>query len=238
MKDDESIVKGISSFSSGVKTMDKEGSSKKDSPKTEKSTRMGGKKSDDDDRMLPLCVVDERGFAISKSDPRFTDGITLFSSVSIIEAQNELSEILGALSAYTGIVGTVLGGVAAGVSLACPPCAVALGVLAALAALNSIIFGLLSSATADLSEGEVEILNLLNMVNSEIQLSRRITERAFATLRRDIGDQTLDEIANTLDRMSSSYMDFVDVAQLNATTFNGTEAELGRIQESYRDQFR
>ena len=50
--------------------------------------------------------------------------------------------------------------------------------------------------------------------------------------------KTLDEIGNTIDRMTSTYSDYMKAASLNSTTFEGEEEELLRIQESYRESFR
>ncbi|KAL3913767.1 MAG: hypothetical protein SGILL_006363, partial [Bacillariaceae sp.] len=204
-----------------------------------KSSGKSGKKSgSDDDQTLPLCVVDDRGFAISKNDPRFEEGTLISSSFTVFEADNTLSDILAGISTYQAIGAAVLGGTAAAISIACPPCAVVLGVAAALASLGSIIFGLISAAVAEFSDAEILILNKLNQIIDEFQVVRRITAQLFATLRRDIGDQTLDEISNVLDRISSSYMDYIKAAQLNSTTFEGDHDELLRIQDSYREQFR
>ena len=206
------------------------------SSKSEKK-KSSGKKSGGNSEFLPVCVVDDRGFALAKTDPQFADGTTVFTSFNLVEADNSLTDAFNTVSAISGIVSALLAGGAA-LAIANPALAAGLGVAAAVFAVVGIIFQLLGSIFADLSDGEVMILNRLTEIINEIRVLRRESQIVLATLRRDIGDQTLDEIANVIDRISSSYEDFVDVAQLNSTTFNGTQEELSRIQESYRESFR
>jgi len=185
---------------------------------------------------LPLCQVDERGFAIPLDDPRYDEGTTVFSGTPLVVVTDGTANLLNAFgslfagaTAATGLYFTLVAAATLG------PLAAA--AVVAVAAIAFLLFAI-ASALGGTSEAEASILNELAKINEKLDILQQTINVLFVTLQRDIGDQTLDEIGNILDRISSSYQAYVTSAQLNSTSFEGKPEESRRLQASYRESFR
>ena len=60
----------------------------------------------------------------------------------------------------------------------------------------------------------------------------------FEKIRKDIADQTLDEVNNVLGRIANAYKDYVRASTLKAEKFGGDIFILRGIQSEYKEAFR
>lgn len=141
-------------------------------------------KSDDKGELLPLCVVDDRGFALSKTDPGFDGGTTIFSSIPKDVAESQLTDVVDAVSGLAG-------GIAANIGLeatleGAEAISDAVGTLANALAIGSVALGVFS-AFLGLFGGPSVVERKLDIISDQVTQLQRSVNLIFDSLRRDIG---------------------------------------------------
>lgn len=188
---------------------------------------------------LTICVLDENGVAIPPGDPRYTSGTVVTSDVSFDEALSTITQTGDELKKVADVTNQlVLGattGLGIGLAMGTP-----VGALIGLLVAGAGIFSLFAdSGPSDLDiqmDAMEQIYGKINEVLSELRNLQQTTEQLYVNIVRDLGDATLDQLGNIVDRITTSYEDFI--AASNSTIFGDNIGEMYRIQSSYRERFR
>lgn len=181
---------------------------------------------------LAICVVDDRGFPISESDPAFDEGVVIEADITFDEAQSNLGEIFVAVADTAAALGGIL-------TLAVAGTALFAGGVALLAA-AAVFFILGAVFSQGPSEELIEIRNQFRALNERLDTLTSTIENLFNQLRTDLADAVLDEVNNALVRMSSTYQDFGEALSLEPSSLDeGNTAILRRgLEDNYRESFR
>lgn len=173
-----------------------------------------------------ICVVDDRGFPLAEEDPGYDTGDEVVSSeLTLQEANNEISNGLGAAAKVSGVLGNIAGNIP-------------VPWVAAIGKGLEILSGALKFLSSFASKYEVNpeqqfLLNQFRITNFKIdQLSDQV-EAGFNVIRKEASDNVLDGVMNHLSRMTYSYVDLVESLELDKSipTYNA-------LKRHYVDEFR
>lgn len=156
-----------------------------------------------------LCTQDPArpGISIDNFESGFAEGEAVFSELSLVEANDQMTKTLKDVTTITSSVGTLA-------ALAFPPAAAVSGALTA-------ITGLISLFTGGVSSNDAFIANGFNQMNRKMdELSLQISQ-GFLDVRKDVADNELDDLMGYLQSIHNAYQDMVD-ASLDNTTSDDT----------------
>ena len=142
-----------------------------------------------------LCRQDPArpGISIDNFESGFAEGEAVFSELSLVEANDQMTKTLKDVTTITSSVGTLA-------ALAFPPAAAVSGALTA-------ITGLISLFTGGVSSNDAFIANGFNQMNRKMdELSLQISQ-GFLDVRKDVADNELDDLMGYLQSIHNAYQE-------------------------------